>query len=167
MTERTIAHALFGLGINSANRLEALLRLVERQPSRVFWPAFIEGWPNCDATWLCQRELLKLLRAHHAEDPGPGYLPGDCREFFDGLPDPVEVFRGCSRPRIQGASWTTNRAVAEGFARGHRGIRVPDPVIASAVIPKEVIFAAFTDRQESEIVLDPRRLAKLSAGGRP
>jgi hypothetical protein len=38
---------------------------------------------------------------------------------------------------------------------------VPDPVVATAVIPKEHIFFVTDDRSEKEIVLDPRRLGKL------
>jgi hypothetical protein len=78
-----------------------------------------------------------------------------------GLPDTVEVFRGCSHPRLRGVSWTTDRAVAWSFARGHRGIRMPDPAVATAVIPKEEIFFVAAARQESEIVLNPDRLRKI------
>ena len=81
--------------------------------------------------------------------------------FFDQLPDQVEVFRGCSRPRVRGVSWTTDRDVAAGFAQGHRSILVPDPVIVSAVIPKGAVFIVGTDRQESEVILDPRQLREL------
>ena len=51
--------------------------------------------------------------------------------------------------------------VAEGFAHGHRGIRVPDPVIASAWVPKASIFALFSDRSESEALVDPARVVDL------
>ena len=71
------------------------------------------------------------------------------------------MHRGCSRPRVRGVSWTTDRAVAKTFARGHRGIRLPEPVVATAMVPKAAIFATFTERNESEIVLDPRRLRRV------
>jgi hypothetical protein len=73
----------------------------------------------------------------------------------------LQVFRGCSRARVCGIAWTMERTIAEGFARGHRGIRVPDPVVASALIPKDAIFFATDDRNENEIVLNPRRLRGL------
>jgi hypothetical protein len=38
---------------------------------------------------------------------------------------------------------------------------VSDPVIASAEIPKEHIFFVTDDRNEKEVVLNPRRLRKL------
>ena len=50
--------------------------------------------------------------------------------------------------------------MASKFAKGHRFIRVPDPVIVQAVVPKEAIFTVFTERKESEILLDPRRLPR-------
>ena len=89
------------------------------------------------------------------------FLQSAQRQFFDTLPPLVQVFRGCSAPRVRGIAWSTERSVAEGFARGHRFIRVPEPVVASAVIPKEHIFFVTDERNEKEIVLDPRRLRKV------
>jgi hypothetical protein len=85
----------------------------------------------------------------------PAPVPAD-------LPDKLRVFRGCSRERVLGVAWTTDRQVAEGFARGHRGIPVPDPVVASGVIDRRQVFMTFDDRSESEIVLDPDGLRELN-----
>jgi hypothetical protein len=38
---------------------------------------------------------------------------------------------------------------------------VPEPVVASALILKEHIFLVTDDREEKEIILNPRRLSKL------
>jgi hypothetical protein len=38
---------------------------------------------------------------------------------------------------------------------------VPEPVLASAIIPKEHIFFVTNDRSEKEVVLDTRRLRRL------
>jgi hypothetical protein len=46
--------------------------------------------------------------------------------------------------------------------RNPGGLRVPDPVIASATIPKQHIIFVNDDRNEAEIVVDPRRLRKLT-----
>jgi hypothetical protein len=51
--------------------------------------------------------------------------------------------------------------VAEGFARGHRIIPVPDPVVAEAVVEREAGFAVVKGRNESELLIDLRRLCKL------
>lgn len=84
-------------------------------------------------------------------------MPRKARAFFDGLPDPIRVYRGCSRQHVMGIAWTTDRDVAKGFAQGHRGIPVPDAIIAEADIPKSAVFAIFLERDESEVLLNPER----------
>ena len=77
-------------------------------------------------------------------------------EFYDSLPETLTVYRGADRSCIEaGVSWTTDRHVAEGFARGHRLLFNPDPVVATATVRKSEIFAATNGRQESEILCLP------------
>jgi hypothetical protein len=47
-----------------------------------------------------------------------------------------------------------DRGVAEKFARGHRFIPVPDPVIAEVVVEREAVFAALNCRNESELLIE-------------
>jgi hypothetical protein len=94
-------------------------------------------------------------------EPVVPFFSPEQREFFDALPAQVKVFRGCSRLRVRGVAWTTDRTVAEGYARGHRTLRVSEPVVASAIIPKQYIFFVTNDRNEKEVVLNPRRLRRL------
>jgi hypothetical protein len=44
---------------------------------------------------------------------------------------------------------------------GIAAIPVPYPVIARAFIPRVAIFGVCTDREEDEVILDPRRLRQL------
>jgi hypothetical protein len=74
------------------------------------------------------------------------------------------VYRGCERGRERGLHWTTDRAVAEKFAGGRRCIN-PHPTLVQALIPKRHILAVFVNREENEIVVDPRRLRKLLIHG--
>lgn len=90
------------------------------------------------------------------------YLEGRNKEFYDSLPALVTIYRGCSLPFVRGMAWTTNRSVAEAFASGHRGIPVRDAVIATALIPKDAIFTVMTDRNEDEVVINWRRLRRLT-----
>ena len=144
---------------SSERRLLAILPLIEDAPPKIFWAILLKTWPSCDDTWMLKTRLLRAMKK-----AGPvmlELLSEHERRFFEGLPAQVPVFRGCSRPRVRGISWTMERTIAEGFARGHRGIQVPDPVVASALIPKDGIFFATDDRSEKEIVLNPRRLRRL------
>ncbi|WP_224000733.1 hypothetical protein [Aureimonas sp. SA4125] len=70
----------------------------------------------------------------------------------------ITIHRGCARRRVRGVSWTLDRNVAEGFARGHRAIRNLHPVIASTRVPRAIVLAAFTERGEAEVLIDPRFL---------
>jgi hypothetical protein len=157
-----IVDRMFGIGINSEDRCEAMLHaLAGAPPPATFWSVFHTIWPECDAAWHWRSWLLRYLRDNHKVLSGSGELRGEDRAFFERLPDPVQVYRGCSWARVRGVSWTTHRTVAERFAHGHRGIHVPWPVLASATIPKSAVFGAYDERNESEVVLDPRRLRRV------
>jgi hypothetical protein len=116
------------------------------------------AWSQCDATW---QHRTRLLQAMNAAKPALAFLELSQRQFFYTLPSQVPVFCGCSASRVPAIAWTTSRAVAEGFARGHRGTPVPEPVVASAIISKEHIFFVTDERAEKEIVLNPRRLREI------
>ncbi len=148
--------------VSSEERLGVLLTLTQGKPATVFWPAFFRWWNICDDTWHWRNRLLRALRRHNADEPGTSYLSETNRQFLDGLPDPVRVFRGCSRRRARGVSWTTDREIAAGFAKGHRFISVPSPVIVAGLVPKRAVFGAIQDRQESELILDPAQVARLN-----
>jgi hypothetical protein len=147
----SIHSRLWGPGISSCNRLELMLEEVDALPSELFWRVFREVWPTCDNTWEHRDALLDLLRFHQ---PNEFQIDAGSRAFYEGLPDVIDAYRGCSRSRLYGLSWSTDRAVAASFANGHRAIPVPDPIVAHITIAKPAILAVFTDRGESEILVD-------------
>jgi hypothetical protein len=157
----TVRRVIFGGGVSSVERLDVLLALTRRKPAEVFWPGFHDAWPLCDDTWHLHERLLLELIGRNREARGVNYLDEEARAFFDRLPDPVPVFRGCSLQRTVGVSWTTDRDVACGFARGHRGIRVPSPIVASGLVAKRAVFGVTLSRNESEVILDATRIADL------
>ena len=73
----------------------------------------------------------------------------------------LRIYRGCGRRRVRSLPWTTDRAVADKFARGGRFPQPPDPVIACAEIAKANLFFVSADRQENEVVLDPYSIKNL------
>jgi hypothetical protein len=145
-----IKRALFGPDVNSHASCEAMVRLLVGRAPEVFWPALRDVWPACDDTWKWKNFLLDLM------------LSQKIRPNLERIKKwPVRIHRGCTRARIRGLSWTIDRAVAEKFARGYLGIPVPDPVIAVAVVEREAVFVALHERNEGEVLIDPRRLRKL------
>jgi hypothetical protein len=144
---------------SSEHCLLTVLHLIEFAPPAIFWPALMHLWDNCDNTWGHRARVLRAMK--NARKPAWAFLSPSQHQFFETLPPLVRVFRGCSAPRVRAVAWTTDRAVAEDFARGHRGIRVPDPVVASAIIPEEHMFFVTDGREEKEIVLNPRRLRNI------
>jgi hypothetical protein len=115
----------------------------------------------CDAPWpyrsLIAETLRRALKVKLID-----FLEPEERAWFSALPDAVPVWRGCQYGRERGLYWTTDRAVAEGFAQGKRCIN-QIPILVRAEIRKEHIFAVFLGRKESEIVVDPRRLRKIAS----
>lgn len=154
---------LFGIGVNSEDRAYEMLRLTQIVDSEVFWRVFHHCWSSCDDTWALNRALLQSLSFHNAEDPARNYMDRKQAKFYKALPDIVTVFRGCSKDRVLGISWTTDVAVAEEFARGHRGMSPPNRVVARARIPRSEIFTVVVHREESEIVLNPSELIDLKS----
>jgi hypothetical protein len=148
--------------LNSDERIAELVPFLAEAglTDEQFWRIFLAIWPMCDAAYDWNHLLAELFEMH---GPCPlGLLPD--REFYDSLPKMLTVYRGADRSCVEeGISWTADRRVAEGFARGHRFIFNPDPVVATATIRKSEIFAAINDRNESEILCLPPDIEWIEA----
>jgi hypothetical protein len=159
---------------NSVNRTEGLLNLLWidddefesslrdaaplslHKPPHIFWPIFLEFWNACDCTWDYVFEFRMLLsHCHNDGETAYRFYDSEQKAFFDKLESVVTIYRGCNRDQVNGLAWTTDRRIAEGFARGHRGIFNPDPVIAVGLVLKSDIYAVITSRNESEVVCEP------------
>jgi hypothetical protein len=145
---------------DSHERAEIMMDAIMFAPSELFWPVIINNWSACDCSWHVAGALLTLMRIHGGKDRRK-WMSREQRKIYDALPDLVEVWRGTARSRVRSIAWSTSRNVAEDFATGMRAGPFADPVMAHAFIPKEHIFWA-DDGSEQEIVLDPKRLRKLT-----
>lgn len=143
--------------VGSFDRLDVMQLVLNQEPPEVFWPVFLQMWSVCDHPWIYQRWLKDVLAAAHKAEPSYGYADPDDKAFYDALPDRVPVYRGTSRQRLRGISWTTDIAVAAGFACGKRGPAV-NPAVARAEVDKAEVLAVMTDRKESEVIINPHRL---------
>ena len=150
------------LMLSSEKRPEEMLSLLNSVSPETFWKVFLTQWPMCDRTWEYTTSWIGQLEKASSKVGAYAYYDDASRAFYDSLPDNVLVYRGCSRERIGGIAWTTDKSIAAGFAHGHRGIHVPDSVIVTATIPKKDIFGVFADRQESEVVCCPRQILEIA-----
>lgn len=145
------------LGVfDSFDRTIALIFVLQRAPSAADQlKTFLEWWNVCDAPWRVRAPLSNILKDACAQAQMADLLTPDARSFFRGLPALVPVWRGCEMGGKRGTSWTTDRKVARRFAIGQRHTNTT-PTLVSAKIPKQHIFGVFVDRNEKEIVLNPR-----------
>jgi hypothetical protein len=152
--------AMFG----SYQRTEAMVYVMLRAPTPTEAIAVFLDWGcMCDAPWLWRSVIADILRRSCAAVRLADVLSPDARSFYASLPDLISIYRGCERGRERGLHWTTDKAVAGKFAEGRRWTN-RQPTLAQAQIPKQYVLAVFTDREEHEIVVDPRRLRRLSIG---
>lgn len=146
---------------DSYSRAEKLVLEMYVVPSPREQIALFLKWGSiCDAPWVYRGHYASILREAVAQVPLVDLLEEPDREWFDGLPDEISIYRGCTKGRERGLHWSTDIEVAKGFAIGKRCIN-PQPRLVSAHIPKRHVLSVFTDRGESEIVVDPRRLREL------
>lgn len=163
-TVKAICYDL-GRNFDSSTRLAGLIyHLDQIEDARVCIEVFQREWSGCDDTFPYRRKMVALLRKWLRSCGGPHFpMDAEAQAVMDTLPETIRIYRGCSRRRIRGLSWTTRREVAEEFARGHRNIETPQPVIARASILKNSgVFTAIADRDEGELIVWPQLLERVS-----
>ena len=111
--------------------------------------------PNDDPN-LSKPKLLAMFRK---ADPNI-LMNEDERKILQGLENPVTVYRGVTSynaKNVQALSWTLDEKVAQWFAHryGEQG------TVYQARIHKDDIYAVFTGRNESEVIVDPKHLAGI------
>lgn len=144
---------------SSDQRADTLIPSIASEPPEVFWPAFVRNWPMCDLAAPWNDRVLELMRKNA---PALPYLDEVQNEEYTNLPPGFEVWRGADRSTVRHFSWTTDPKKAEFFAVHRRGAAFPDPVVAHAFISKAHVFYFEIARGEFEVLLDPRRLRKLT-----
>lgn len=101
----------------------------------------------------------KLLAMFKAADPNI-LMDDEERSQLQSLENPVTVYRGVTSynaKNIKALSWTLDENVAQWFAHryGEHG------TVYQAQIRKEDIYAIFTGRNESEVIVDPKQLVNI------
>lgn len=157
---------LYGYGVNSFNRFELMMELVQHlEGDRIDRIRFLkENWSACD-----HQDHKSMTLASSIEEETIFGSPVSFREFLtheefqwiNGLGKTFRIYRGCDESVIAGASWTTNHKVADSFARGLRGCTHDTPVIVSATCDMGDVLLAIDDREEKEIIINPKNLSDV------
>jgi hypothetical protein len=150
----------FLIQFDSYARTEQVMWLLMLAPVRRRIQIFLEFGNMCDAPWPYRTRIAEYLREARAESELIEVLGATERAFYEALADPITIWRGCEHGHERGLYWTTNKALAEDFARGKRCIN-KNPTLVTAEIRKQHVFAVFTSREEDEVVVDYRRLRRL------
>ena len=117
---------------------------------RAKWQLLHREWSGFDR--IPHGEFSTLLAGIRPAWNARYMLAADHRGY-SRLADTITVHRGQDDAAPVGLSWTTDRAVAERFARGHRFIWNPHPVLLTGSVSKRDVAGFYTDRKESEVVV--------------
>jgi hypothetical protein len=132
------------------------LQVIKRVGASKVWPLVGHVWRDSESIAQSADEWEEVWS--HAYDRDGNFRKGHRRvmsapdrRVYDALPKFVTIYRGCeSEDYVCGYSWTLDRERAEWFARRFSS----GGVVAKAEVHKSVILAYFSERNESEIVVD-------------
>jgi hypothetical protein len=136
-------------------RVVALRQVMDCLTDVEFWSALGDVWTSTEipgkyGPWI---ELFNFPR------PGRSALmTAEDHVSFSALPDIVRLYRGQIPTKKRGMSWTTDLSIARWFAKRNND-RDNTAAVFTAEVPKARFLAYFTDRNESEAVIDPRRIS--------
>ena len=113
-----------------------------RVAGTAFWSDVVAEWSGFDR--IDHARFAKLFRRFRSSRRA---------SMVKHLPGEIRIFRGQDAGDGFGLAWTTDRAVAEGFAAGHRGIAHDDPFVYEITVTRGEVAFCCDDRGEREIVL--------------
>jgi hypothetical protein len=135
-------------------RLEAFIEYGTSFSGEQYWKSFGDLWTDVENIHPNQRTFLRILKSNKS---GREFLMNeDERKALAELPEVLTIYRGYGgKTGHKGLSWTLDRKKAEWFARRWVMFGKSVPYVATAAVHKPNVFAHFTRREESEIVVDP------------
>lgn len=139
-------------------RVDALLQVVRKVGASRLWRLIGDVWQDSESNSQSVEEWDEIWS--HAYDRDGNLrkchklvMGAKDRRTFEALPETLTLYRGCFSPDdVDAYSWTLDRDKAEWFARRKRWNG--SPVVAKVEIHRSAALAYFSDRNESEVVLD-------------
>ena len=140
-------------------RVHAFSRIADRLDDGTYWEQLGQLWTDSENIFEAEALWLRLLREPSRIVSRALMMTAEEREYLDGLPEHITVYRGYSHPgQNNGMSWSLSRDVAHRFA--FRFAADAPGKVARREITKDEVIAYFEGRGEQEIVLAPRRRQK-------
>lgn len=105
---------------------------------------------------LSKSEILKLFKKCNPEK----VMDEDEYAEYNSLPAVLEIYRGIGKDTKAGVlslSWTLSYDTAEWFSKR----RSESGVVYKAKIEKKYVYAYFSGRNESEVIVDPKYLQEI------
>lgn len=145
-------------------RMQVLTEYEHQMSDAVFWKTFGDAWTSSENLWQDMRLIGRMLSS-----PRPNreqMMTLEERRALKRMPDTLTIYRGYSgKGTWKSWSWTLDGEKGEWFAR-----RPPspladspaDPTLVEATANKSDVIAYMTDRGESEIIVDPKKVKIVS-----
>jgi hypothetical protein len=139
-------------------KMERLEALAPKMTDTDYWAAL--------GLWYTEQEFFnqaQLRRLFAIDRPGREHLMDEeDRAFLAQLPESFDVFRGYGKT-ANGWSWTLDRKKAIWFAQRFAGVSSDKPpMLATGSIDRSAVVAYFGGRGESEIVVDPKKVKRVT-----
>lgn len=161
---------LYGRGLDSCDRLDVLLDLIDRLPDDAIGKLKIlrDGWISSDNVYNRSADFVSIIKSVSKNQDGSiryaeykNILSSEEKVWIDGLGDCFQVYRGCDNDKIAGVSWTTDHNVAQNYAYGNRSDYNDDPVVVTATCCIFDVLLATNAEKESEIIVNPEFLSNV------
>lgn len=141
------------------DRLDAAASAVGRVSAADLAVLVHAAWTESDAGLYRRHDLIRAL----FERSKPMLAMTDAeRELLDSLPETVMVYRGCHDFNMAGFSWSIDEATARWFTTYRPLTGYAARVIAGEVSKPDVVMACL-ERDERELVVDPRSVRNVTA----
>ena len=133
-------------------RLHYFMEISRQMTDAEYWRLLAQIWIDTEGPSYNRSVWLHLFACRRSEKHH--LMNTEEHSAFAALPELVRIYRGAPPKRKQGMSWTTSLDQARWFARRFCN----GGVVFTTTVPKTKVLAQFLGREESEVVIDPRRI---------
>lgn len=155
------------MSMSNRNLLESWVMMFG-QCDRDYFECFKYVWVTLECPSVNKKFWLSMFTAprfQKREAVENWFMDKEERALFKKLPETVTVYRGCSVNKVSGISWTTDKEKAKWFAMRYNFQNKSGPLdkeccVVEGQIAKSDVLAVILQRQESEIICDPKNVKR-------